>query len=60
MGANTGLVMFLWIVGAPAIGFALLSLWAPRKTPWEVRYGPAPARRETRTRHSSDESNLPF
>lgn len=32
MGEYTGLVMFLWIVGAPTIGFVLLSFWEPRVT----------------------------
>ena len=60
MGENTGLIMFLWIVGAPTIGFALLSFWSPRKAPWEVSYGPAPAQAQNPTRYSSDDSNLPL
>lgn len=59
MGENTGFLLFLWIVGAPTIGLLLLSLWTPRRSAWEVKYGPAPAQRNVRRRYSSDESNLP-
>lgn len=32
MGEYTGLIMFLWIVGAPTIGAIVLSIAASRKT----------------------------
>ena len=60
MGENTGFFLFLWIVCAPTLALLALSLWAPRKSSWEVRYGPAPVRRETPTRYSADDSNLPL
>ncbi|MFN3892323.1 MAG: hypothetical protein ACK4MV_18170 [Beijerinckiaceae bacterium] len=60
MGEYTGLVMFLWIVGAPTIGFVLLSLWSPRKAAWEVSYGPAPARNDGTVRYGPDDPNRPL
>lgn len=60
MGENTGFILFLWIVGAPTIGFLLLSLRTQRRSAWEVGYGPAPAQRTDRRRYSSDDSNLPL
>lgn len=60
MGEYTGLVMFLWIVGAPTIGILLLSMWTPRKAAWEVGYGPAPVQRDERARYASRDSNLPL
>ena len=38
MGEYTGLIMFLWIVGAPTIGLALLPLRDTRTSRYETSY----------------------
>jgi hypothetical protein len=44
MGEYTGLIMFLWIVGAPAVGLLLLSLRQAPSRSYETTY--VPPRRE--------------
>lgn len=59
MGEYTGLVMSLWIVGAPTVGILLMSMWTPRRSALQSGYG-APAHREDRTAYASREPSLPL
>ena len=54
MGESTGLIMFLWIVGAPTIGFVILSMWSPPKAVSEDRHVSTSA---TQPRYGADQSN---
>ena len=56
MGENTGIIMFLWIVGAPTIGLLLLSFWEPRRSNRE-HHGSASVR-PAQTAYSSDETSV--
>lgn len=60
MGEYTGLVMFLWIVGAPTVGILLMSMWTPRRSALQSGYGAAPAHREDRTAYASRDANRPL
>lgn len=48
MGEYSGLIIFLWIVGAPTIGLLVLSLRDTRKRSYEANY--APPRRDAQPR----------
>ncbi len=48
MGEYTGLIMFLWIVGAPTIGLLVLSMRETRSHKYETTYV-APRTRDERS-----------
>jgi hypothetical protein len=60
MGEYTGLIMFLWIVVAPTIGFVVLSMWTPRRLGVESNYAPVPVRREHATVRTARDPNQPI